>query len=441
MVAVLSLLQATLTLPGIAGVVLTVGMAVDANVLIFERIREELANGNSPQSSIHAGFDKAFSTIFDANVTTLIAAAVLFVFGTGPVKGFAVTLSVGIVTSMFTAIVVTRALVNWVWGGRSVKGLPIGAAWVNLKDSRAIRFMSWRKLASGFSALLLLISIGSLATRGLQFGIDFTGGTLVEVAYSQAADLEQIETALTDAGLDDAVVQLFGSPNDVLIRLAQGQGGDLAQLSGDVLAALQGQSADVQLRRVEFVGPQVGEELTQDGGLALLFALVGILIYVGLRFRYQFALGAVAALIHDVIITMGVFSVFAIDFDLTVLAALLAVIGYSLNDTIVVFDRIRENFSVIRKGGALEVIERALNDSLSRTVVTSLTTLLVLLALLFLGGEVIHGFALALTIGVVIGTYSSLMVASPVLVLMGLTRKDMEEPEKEGATFDEPYRG
>jgi len=433
LVAVLSLLQATLTLPGIAGVVLTVGMAVDANVLIFERIREELGNGNSPQASIHAGFDKAFSTIFDANVTTLIAAAVLFIFGTGPVKGFAVTLSVGIVTSMFTAILVTRALVNMVWGGRSLKRLPIGKSLVAFKGDRAIKFMSRRKIGGIISALLILVSIGSLATRGLQFGIDFTGGTLVEVAYDQAADLDQIEATLDEAGLEDAVVQLFGAPNDVLIRLAAGQGGDLAQLSGDVLTALQRQSPDVELRRVEFVGPQVGEELTQDGGLALLFALVGILIYVGLRFRYQFALGAVAALVHDVIITMGIFSLFAIEFDLTVLAALLAVIGYSLNDTIVVFDRIRENFTVVRRGGVTDVIDRSLNDSLSRTVVTSLTTLLVLLALLFMGGEVIHGFALALTIGVLIGTYSSLLVASPVLVMMGLTRQDMEEPEKEGA--------
>ncbi|MDF1817645.1 MAG: protein translocase subunit SecD [Immundisolibacteraceae bacterium] len=433
LVAVLSLLQATLTLPGIAGVVLTVGMAVDANVLIFERIREELGNGNSPQAGIHAGFDKAFSTIFDANVTTLIAAAVLFIFGTGPVKGFAVTLSVGIVTSMFTAILVTRALVNLVWGGRSLKSLPIGKSLVAFKGDRAIKFMSRRKIGGIISALLILVSIGSLATRGLQFGIDFTGGTLVEVAYDQAADLDQIEATLDEAGLEDAVVQLFGAPNDVLIRLAAGQGGDLAQLSGDVLTALQRQSPDVELRRVEFVGPQVGEELTQDGGLALLFALVGILVYVGLRFRYQFALGAVAALVHDVIITMGIFSLFAIEFDLTVLAALLAVIGYSLNDTIVVFDRIRENFTVVRRGGVTDVIDRSLNDSLSRTVVTSVTTLLVLLALLFLGGEVIHGFALALTIGVLIGTYSSLLVASPVLVMMGLTRQDMEEPEKEGA--------
>lgn len=433
LVAVLSLLQATLTLPGIAGVVLTVGMAVDANVLIFERIREELGNGNSPQASIHAGFDKAFSTIFDANVTTLIAAAVLFIFGTGPVKGFAVTLSVGIVTSMFTAILVTRALVNMVWGGRSLKSLPIGKSLVALKGDRAIKFMSRRKIGGMISALLILISIGSLTTRGLQFGIDFTGGTLVEVAYDQAANLDQIEATLDEAGLEDAVVQLFGAPNDVLIRLSAGQGGDLAQLSGEVLTALQRQSPDVELRRVEFVGPQVGEELTQDGGLALLFALVGILIYVGLRFRYQFALGAVAALVHDVIITMGIFSLFAIEFDLTVLAALLAVIGYSLNDTIVVFDRIRENFTVVRRGGVTDVIDRSLNDSLSRTVVTSLTTLLVLLALLFLGGEAIHGFALALTIGVLIGTYSSLLVASPVLVLLGLTRQDMEEPEKEGA--------
>ena len=433
LIAVLSILQATLTLPGIAGIVLTVGMAVDANVLIFERIREEIANGNTPQSSIHAGFDKAFSTIFDANITTLIAAAVLFVFGTGPIKGFAVTLSFGILTSMFTAIVVTRALVNLSWGGRSVNKLPIGATVVDFHGKRSIRFMTRRHLAAALSGLLLVISIGSLATRGLELGVDFTGGTLVEVGYTEPANIADIESALVDAGLDDAVVQLFGNPHDVLIRLAAAGGGDLAKVSGDVLGALQQQNADVSLRRVEFVGPQVGEELTQDGGLALLWALLGILVYVGLRFRYQFALGAVAALVHDVLITMGIFSVFAIEFDLTVLAALLAVIGYSLNDTIVVFDRIRENFSTVRKGGVIDVIDGALNDSLSRTLVTSVTTMLVLIALLVLGGEVIGGFATALLIGVVVGTYSSLMVASPVLMFMGLTREDMEEPEKEGA--------
>ncbi|MBL4621058.1 MAG: protein translocase subunit SecD, partial [Immundisolibacteraceae bacterium] len=433
LIAVLSILQATLTLPGIAGIVLTVGMAVDANVLIFERIREELANGNTPQSSIHAGFDKAFSTIFDANITTLIAAAVLFVFGTGPIKGFAVTLSFGILTSMFTAILVTRALVNLSWGGRSIEKLPIGATVVDFHGDRSIRFMKRRHLAAGLSGLLLLISIGSLATRGLELGVDFTGGTLVEVGYSEPANIPEIESALVSAGLDDAVVQLFGNPHDVLIRLAAVGGGDLAKVSGDVLGALKQQDADVSLRRVEFVGPQVGEELTQDGGLALLWALLGILIYVGLRFRYQFALGAVAALVHDVLITMGIFSVFAIEFDLTVLAALLAVIGYSLNDTIVIFDRIRENFTTVRKGGVIDVIDRALNDSLSRTLVTSVTTMLVLIALLVFGGEVIGGFATALLIGVVVGTYSSLMVASPVLMFMGLTREDMEEPDKEGA--------
>lgn len=433
LVAVLSLLQATLTLPGIAGIVLTVGMAVDANVLIFERIREELNAGNTPQNSIYAGFDKAFSTIFDANVTTLIASAVLFVFGTGPIKGFAVTLSMGILTSMFTAILVTRAMVNLVWGGRRVASLPIGHSLLRLKGERAIRFLSRRRLAAIVSGLMIVVSIASLATRGLQFGIDFTGGTLVEVGYQQPADLQQVEQALQGAGITDAVVQLFGTPSDVLIRLASGSGGDLAQLSGDVLTALQGYDDSVELRRVEFVGPQVGEELTQDGGLALLFALLGILLYVGLRFRYQFAMGAVAALVHDVLITLGLFSLFAIEFDLTVLAALLAVIGYSLNDTIVVFDRIRENFAVIRKGGVIEVIDQALNDSLARTLVTSVTTLMVLLALLFFGGEVIRGFAMALLFGVLIGTYSSLMVASPALIGLGLTREDMEEPEKEGA--------
>lgn len=296
-----------------------------------------------------------------------------------------------------------------------------------------IRFMARRHVALVVSALLIVASLVSLAVRGLNFGIDFTGGTLVEVSYSTPADLSAVREALRDGGFADVTAQHFGDTRDVLVRLPSGSDGDLG---ARVLATLRESAADgttVELRREEFVGPQVGDELTEDGALAMLWALGGILVYVAFRFRWQFALGAIAALVHDVLITLGFFSVTAIEVNLSVLAAFLAVIGYSLNDTIVIFDRIRENFRRTRKGTVLDVIDGALNLSLSRTLVTSLTTLLVLLALLLVGGEVIRGFAIALILGVVIGTYSSLYVASPVLTLLGLTREDMLEPEKEGA--------
>jgi preprotein translocase subunit SecF len=306
------------------------------------------------------------------------------------------------------------------------------------KTETQFDFMGKRKLAVIFSALLILISIGSLATRGLNFGLDFTGGTLIEMGYEHPVDLTAVRATLEAKGFPEAVVQHFGTSMDILVRIAPREGMSNADVSSSVMDALRESStAKVEMRRVEFVGPQVGDELTNDGGLAMIYALICILIYVGFRFEYRFAIGSVTALIHDVIITLGVFSILQLDFDLTVLAAILAVIGYSLNDTIVVFDRIRENFRKMRKGTSVEVVNTSLNQTLSRTMMTSITTLLVLIALFIFGGELIHGFASALIVGVVIGTYSSIYVASTSALMLGISKEDLMPVEKEGAELDD----
>lgn len=294
-------------------------------------------------------------------------------------------------------------------------------------------FMRLRRAAVILSAILLTVSIGSLATLKLNVGIDFTGGTIIEVGYEQAVELQPLRELLQDNGYDDTIVQHFGSASEVLIRLVPDPEKDKAEVSSEIIRLLRANSdGRVEDRRVEFVGPQVGEELTEDGGLAVLYALIAILVYVAFRFEYRFSLGAVAALIHDVLITLGIFSLFRLDFDLSVLAALLAVIGYSLNDTIVVFDRVRENFRKLRKKTTIETVNYSVNQTISRTLMTSFTTLLVLLSLFFLGGEVIHAFALALIIGVVVGTYSSIYVATTTALALGISRSDLLLPEKEG---------
>ncbi|MGJ8669069.1 MAG: protein translocase subunit SecF [Oceanococcus sp.] len=289
-------------------------------------------------------------------------------------------------------------------------------------------FMGMRKQAAVLSLVLVVLSAAVLLTRGLNFGIDFTGGVLVEVAYPESVELDSVREVLAANGFEDAVAQYFGASNDVLIRLPPSESGDAAQLSNQVYAALKADGAEVDLRRVEFVGPQVGEELTVDGGLAMIWALGCIFLYIVFRFHWKFSAGAVAALVHDVMIVLGAFSLLRIEFDLSVLAAVLAVIGYSLNDTIVVFDRCRENYR--RKGGGteVEVMNRSINEMLSRTLMTSVTTLLVLLALYLLGGKALSGFSLALIIGVVVGTYSSIYVAGNASLSLGLRRDELIPP-------------
>tara|TARA_R110002049_G_scaffold137501_9_gene297547 strand:+ start:918 stop:1913 length:996 start_codon:yes stop_codon:yes gene_type:complete len=308
-----------------------------------------------------------------------------------------------------------------------------------MKESTNFNFMGKRKIAAVFSILLVLISLTSLFKQGLNLGIDFTGGTIIELAYQDEAKLDNIRATLKKGGFEDAAVQNFGSIHDVLVHLPVIPSKNMAELSNEVVAVLQSDSeVTIDVRRVEFVGPQVGEELTEDGGLAMLYALIGILIYVSFRFEYRFAIGSVVALVHDVIITLGVFSLFRLEFDLTVLAAILAVIGYSLNDTIVVFDRIRETFLRKRKGDSVEIVNSALNDTLSRTLMTSGTTLLVVFSLYWFGGAVIHDFAIALLLGIVVGTYSSIYIASNAVLAMGISKADLMPPEKpEGEEINE----
>ena len=301
---------------------------------------------------------------------------------------------------------------------------------MNTKTQKNINFVGMRKPAMILSILMILASIGSLFVNGLNLGVDFTGGTVIEVGYPDAANVDEIRKELTKAKYD-ASVQHFGTAKDVLIRIAPQENVDRSKVGDNVLLILKEGNPAVEMRRVEFVGPQIGDELRDDGGTAMLLALAGILIYVTLRFEFRFSLGAIVALIHDVIITVGIFSITRMEFDLTILAAILAIIGYSLNDTIVVFDRVRENFLKLRKSNAEESINISINQTLSRTIVTSLTTLLVLVALYYFGGKVIHGFSLAMIIGVVVGTYSSIYVASSSLLMMGITREALLPPEKD----------
>jgi len=300
-----------------------------------------------------------------------------------------------------------------------------------------IDFMSQRNMALAFSTVLIVISIVSLVTRGLNFGLDFTGGTLIEVGYTSAPNTAEVRENLANAGFD-SVVQTFGAATDIVVRIPPSDIEESsAELSTRVLAALsQGVEGEIEMRRVEFVGPQVGEELAEQGILAVIYAMVGVFLYVMFRFQWRFSVGAVAALFHDITISMGVISLVQIEFDLTVVAAILAVVGYSLNDTIVLFDRIRENFPRYRKRQPIEVVNTSINETLSRTLMTSTTTLLVLTALFYFGGEIIHGFAFTLIIGVLVGTYSSIYVASSALLMLGVSKYDLMEVEKEGATLD-----
>jgi len=307
-----------------------------------------------------------------------------------------------------------------------------------MNNQKQINFTGMRKPAMIISIILMVVSLGALFTKGLNMGVDFTGGTVIEIGYPEATEVEPIRNALTKAGFD-AQVQHFGTAKDVLIRITppkeqletKSAKDEIARIGDKIFTILKADNSNILLRRVEFVGPQIGEELRDDGGIAMLFALAGILVYVTLRFEFRFSVGAIIALVHDVVLTVGFFSITQLEFNLTILAAILAIIGYSLNDTIVVFDRVRENFLQLRKASADESINISINQTLARTIVTSLTTLLVLVALFFFGGEIIHGFSLAMIVGVIIGTYSSIYVASSSLLMMGVTRESLLPPEKE----------
>lgn len=439
-VALLSVLGATLTLPGIAGIVLTVGMAVDSNVLIYERIREERRNGRSVIQAIDAGFSRAMATIIDANVTTLIAAVILFYLGTGPVRGFAVTLAIGILTTVFTAFTFTRWMIAAYVRSQRPKELP-GALVHLVPAATKIPFMWLRRATFSMSALAAIGALALFVTVNMNYGIDFKGGSLIEIkAREGAADISDIRGRLGDLNLGDVQVQEFGDPSEVLIRVEAQGGGENAEQS--VIAKVRGELEDAyDFRRVEVVGPTVSGELARAGTLGVLASLAAILLYIWVRFEWQFAVGAILATMHDVIMTIGFFVITGIEFNLSSIAAILTIVGYSLNDTVVVYDRVRENLRRYRKMPLPQLLDMSMNDTLSRTVMTSVTTLLALLALFFFGGEVIQSFTAAMIFGVVIGTYSSIFIAAPLLILFNLRagRIGNEEGEKAGGV--EPARG
>ncbi len=425
----LSMLGATLTLPGIAGIVLTIGMAVDSNVLIFERIREEMVGGRTVYQAIEAGFKRALTTIIDANVTTLIAAVILFFLGSGPIQGFAVTLSLGILSTLFSAYLVTLFLVARWYGWKRPKKLKIQLLKI-VPDGTNIPFMSWRKIAIALSIVAAIGSMGLFFTKGLNLGIDFKGGSAIEIqAKDGLADIGEIRARISGLGLGDVSVQGFGTPKDVLIRIEEQPGGDTAQQEAvkKVYQALGDE--DYEIRRTESVGPTVSGELAIAGLIAVLSALGAVLVYIWFRFEWQFAIGAIIALAHDVILTIGLYSLVGLEFNLSSIAAILTIVGYSLNDTVVVYDRVREFLRKFRKLTIHDLLNKSINATLSRTVLTSITTLIALLSLVIFGGEVIRGFTISMTWGVLVGTYSSIFIAAPILLYFNV--KSREEVAKE----------
>lgn len=451
--AALSVLQATLTLPGIAGIVLSLGMSVDANVLINERVREELKKGTSPQNAIDSGFGRAFATIMDANLTSLFAALALFYIGSGPIKGFAVTLSIGIITSVFTAVYLNRAIINLIWGGRKIKRLSVGHRELLpiLSGDTTYNFMKLCKFWVISCIAIIVVGISVSASNKFNFGLDFTGGTEVGVIYEKSVDNDTIRKQLAEAGFDSAVVQHFGASNEVIISIKTPENidteaaaeADIARISDAIIKALDNDDNPFELGRVSFVGSKVGSELVTGGFVASLIAVSLILIYIWVRFERKLALGTILATVHDTVIVVAVFSLFKdkLEFDLTSLAAILAVIGYSVNDTVVVLDRIRENFRTHRTGTPFEIVNMSINQTLSRTIMTSVSTALAVLALYLFGGSAIETFSLIMLIGIVVGTYSSIFIAAAGALILGLKREDLLPPvvDKEAIVHEEGY--
>lgn len=406
---VLAYFKATLTLPGIAGLVLTIGMSVDANVLIFERIREELKLGKAIRAAIHAGYDKAFWTILDSNVTTLIVALILFQFGTGPVRGFATTLSVGILASMFTALFVTRLIMDIITSGsKGLKNLKM----LQFFNSPNIPFVKIRKAAYILSLVVIVVGMSSFIRKGAEnYGIDFTGGTLQQFEFKESVEVGAVRRVLSGIGLGDSVIQQFGEGRDFVIR-------SVSDRSEDIIEALSEKFGKdkFDVMRVESVGPAVGEDLRKAAFMALIYAMIGICVYISLRFEFRFAITAIVALIHDVLVSVGMVALTGREISLPVIAALLTIVGYSINDTIVLFDRICEDRKFMRKSSMSEIVNVSINQTLSRTVLTSLTTLLVVICLYVFGGKVINDFAFVLLVGVIVGTYSSIFIACPLLL-------------------------
>lgn len=408
----------TLTLPGIAGIVLTIGMAVDANVLIFERIREEQNVGKRLSAAIDAGFEKVFSTIMDANITTLLTAVILFWQGSGPIRGFAITLSAGIVVSMFVALVITRLMFDFVATKTKIQHIKM----FNLVTASKFDFVGKRKLATIFSLSLIVVTMVFFVQRGSgNLGVDFTGGTSLTYQFAEKQSVDDVRGALASAGITDTFIQYQRElvpddtgvvPEYLLLKVPYGEGGRAKEALTSTLP-----DAAFKILQEDTVGPQVGKDLRRQGLSAILWALLGIVVYVAIRFEFSFAIGAVVALLHDVIITVGLFCLMGFQLNLPTVAALLTIVGYSVNDTIVVFDRIREEIGLARDKNYERIANFSINQTLSRTLLTSFTTLLTVIMLVFFGGGAIKDFAVVLFIGIVIGTYSSIFIATPIMLL------------------------
>lgn len=410
----------TLTLPGIAGIILTVGMAVDSNVLIYERIREEMALGKPISAAITAGFDKAFSSILDANVTTIITSAILFWQGSGPVQGFAVTLTLGILGTLFAALIITRNLLEWKNAHSGYQKLTM----MQFIKAPNFNFVKYRFLAIALSGGLLIAGLGAFIMKGDKvYGVDFTGGEALTLSYTQKQNISELRNALEKAGIQDTTIQSQKSPDGeheaLLVKTKFGQGD-----ATEKVLLEQFPQAGFSRISLDSVGPVVGDELKNKSAFALLLGLLGILIYVTIRFEFSFAIAAIVALLHDVLITVGVFALTGRELSLTVVGAILAIAGYSINDTIVIFDRIRESLKNSEKGTLFQIIDRSLNATLSRTLLTAGSTLLCVIALFIFGGPVIHDFAFALLVGIAAGTYSSLYIASPIVMWWTGNRTD-----------------
>lgn len=426
LVGVLASIGASLTLPGIAGIVLTIGMSVDANVLIYERIREELAGGMGLKDALTKGYKKAYAAIIDANLTTLLTAVVLYAFGSGPIKGFATTLIIGIFTSLFSAIFITRLILVF----RAERNHEVSFAskmTSNWFANAAYKFVDNRKKFYMASAVLIIIGIGSFATRGFNFGVDFTGGRTYTVKFDQVQDLGAVRQNLGTSFGDAPEVKTLGSANQVKITtnyLVNESGKEVdAKVEAKLKEGLGAVSQDYEIVESRKVTPYISDDIAQDAVYSIVFSLIIIFAYIVLRFRkWQYGLGALLAMFHDVLLVLAAYSLlygivpFSLEIDQAFIAAILTVVGYSINDTVVVFDRIREFLGMSKSSNKLEVINRALNSTLSRTINTSLTTFVVLLMIFIFGGESIRGFVFALMIGVFFGTYSSLCIATPSVI-------------------------
>ncbi|MBI2737834.1 MAG: protein translocase subunit SecD [Rhodospirillales bacterium] len=433
--AALSLLEATLTLPGIAGIVLGIGLAVDANILINERIREELARGQGTRAALEAGFKRAYSTIVDSNVTTLIATTMLFVLGAGPVRGFAVTMGLGIVISMFTAVSIVRVIMNlWIGSGPVARPLRIGPIFGLrlIPDNTRFRFMRARFLGIAVSAVLSVASLGLMIAPGLNYGIDFVGGTLIDVRTEQPAQLDELRSGLSALHIGEVALQEAGSAHQVLLRIERQPGDDQAQVAATerVRSALSTIAPGSSIERVEIVGPKVSGELMEAGILAVVLSAVAMLIYIWIRFEWQFAIGAIVTLVLDVTKTVGLFAVTGMDFNLTAIAALLTLIGYSVNDKVVVYDRMRENLRLFKTMPLRTLIDLSINATLARSIYTSATALLSMLPMAVAGGSAVDNFAVAMVFGIVVGASSSVFIAAPILLFLGEGRLRPARPKE-----------